>query len=161
MFNKGDIVYHKQVIFGNKVLDQKEKRPCVVLFEVEHNGNKYVCTCPFTSQIRTFNKRPNRYKLISEPVYSYKKISFAHIGSTRLYLVNETYKTNHSLPIDDVNEIIFKLLTLNTKKDILKEIKKYLEYDLLFEKIEQKERRKLEKEKKREKRRQAKIYQKK
>ena len=95
MFNKGDIVYHKQVIFGNKVLDQKEKRPCVVLFEVEHNGNKYVCTCPFTSQIRTFNKRPNRYKLISEPVYSYKKISFAHIGSTRLYLVNETYKTNH------------------------------------------------------------------
>ncbi len=25
MFNKGDIVYHKQVIFGNKVLDQKEK----------------------------------------------------------------------------------------------------------------------------------------
>ena len=38
MCNKGDIVYHKQVIFGNKVLDQKEKRPCVVLFEVEHNG---------------------------------------------------------------------------------------------------------------------------
>ena len=29
MFNKGDIVYHKQVIFGNKVLDQKKKNDLV------------------------------------------------------------------------------------------------------------------------------------
>ncbi len=36
------------------------------------------------------NLYQNQYILI-------KKISFAHIGSTRLYLVNETYKTNHSL----------------------------------------------------------------
>lgn len=156
MFRKGDIVYHKQVIFEDGVVDQKEKRPCVVLFELERNNQRYVCTCPFTSQVRSFNKKPHRYKLIAESIYSYKKLSFAKITSTRLYLEEETYETNCSLPIDEVNDICLKLIALNTKKENLKEIKKFLEYEKLFEKLEEIEKAKILKKKKTEKRRLAK-----
>lgn len=74
MFKSGEIVYHDELYFEDKILDSKYKRPCVVLYEIEIDGIKYVCTCPLTSQIKTFNKKPQNYVLIPTVIYNYRKV---------------------------------------------------------------------------------------
>lgn len=128
MFKPGNIVYHDKLVFNDNQIDQKEKRPCVVIFSKIIDDKEYICTCPLTSQIKSFNKNPHKYCLIKEVVYNYKKLSFASIGNIKLQEENNTYYTN--INIDDISvEIIRnKLLQYNSKKnkEYFEKIKEYL-----------------------------------
>lgn len=124
MFNEGDIVYHDNLYFQNKIPDNKKHRPCIVLYEIEINGINYICTCPLTSQIKSFNKKPQNYVLIPEVIYNYKKISFANISSVGLRKEEDTHKTN--IPIDKKVVSLIKDKIMNSKISDLKEIKQQL-----------------------------------
>ncbi len=137
MFQRGQIVYHNQVIFKNNILDTKSKRPCVVLLSVEYGENTYVLTCPFTSKVRTFNKKPDTYKFISEQLYSYKKLCFANIESTRLYPLEETHETPFSVSEETVNSIISAIYNLSDIDTNMTIVKTLLAYDHLFAELEQ------------------------
>lgn len=113
MFNEGDIVYHDNLYFQNKILDNKKNRPCVVLYEIEIDGINYVCTCPLTSQIKSFNKKPQNYVLIPDIIYNYKKISFANISSVGLREEENTHKTN--ILIDKTVVSLIKNKIMNSK----------------------------------------------
>lgn len=152
MFNEGDIVYHDNLYFQNKILDNKKNRPCIVLYEIEIDGINYVCTCPLTSQIKSFNKKPQNYVLIPDIIYNYKKISFANISSVGLRKEENTHKTN--IPIDKIVVSLIKNKIMNSKISELKEIKQQL---LQIEKEKStKNQKKLSKQLKNEKRRNAK-----
>lgn len=152
MFNEGDIVYHDNLYFQNKILDNKKNRPCVVLYEIEIDGINYVCTCPLTSQIKSFNKKPQNYVLIPDIIYNYKKISFANISSVGLRKEENTHKTN--IPIDKTVVSLIKNKIMSSKISELKEIKRQL---LQIEKEKStKNQKKLSKQLKNEKRRNAK-----
>lgn len=154
MFNEGDIVYHDNLYFQNKILDNKKNRPCVVLYEIEIDGINYVCTCPLTSQIKSFNKKPQNYVLIPDIIYNYKKISFANISSVGLREEENTHKTN--IPINKTVVSLIKNKIMNSKISELKEIKQQL---LQIEKDKEKStenQKKLSKQLKNEKRRNAK-----
>lgn len=124
MFNEGDIVYHDNLYFQNRTLDNKKNRPCIVLYEIEINGINYICTCPLTSQIKSFNKKPQNYVLIPDIIYNYKKISFANISSVGLRKEEDTHKTN--IPIDKKVVSLIKDKIMNSKISELKEIKQQL-----------------------------------
>lgn len=124
MFKSGDIVYHDELYFKDKVLDHKRNRPCVVLYEIEMDGINYVCTCPLTSQIKTFNRNPKNYVLIPTVVYNYKKISFANISNAGLRKSEDTHKT--SIPLDEVTVSIIKEKIIKSKIKSLQEIKNQL-----------------------------------
>lgn len=124
MFNEGDIVYHDNLYFQNKILDNKKNRPCIVLYEIEIDGINYVCTCPLTSQIKSFNKKPQNYVLIPDIIYNYKKISFANISSVGLKKEENTHKTN--IPINKIVVSLIKNKIMNSKISELKEIKQQL-----------------------------------
>lgn len=154
MFNEGDIVYHDNLYFQNKILDNKKNRPCVVLYEIEIDGINYICTCPLTSQIKSFNKKPQNYVLIPDIIYNYKKISFANISSVGLRKEEDTHKTN--IPIDKKVVSLIKDKIMNSKISNLKEIKQQL---LQIENDKEKSiknQKKLSKKLKNEKRRNAK-----
>lgn len=139
MFQKGQIVYHDFVYFKDGKVDGKIRRPCVVLFSLEHGEKVYVCTCPFTSQVKTFNKRPYLYKLIGEQIYSYKKLSFANLESTHLYPIEETHLTPYTLSEATVNSIIEAIFNLPNKDHNINTIISFLTYDKLFRELEQRE----------------------
>lgn len=152
MFNEGDIVYHDNLYFQNKILDNKKNRPCIVLYEIEIDGINYICTCPLTSQIKSFNKKPQNYVLIPDIIYNYKKISFANISSVGLRKEENTHKTN--IPINKTVVSLIKNKIMNSKISELKEIKQQL---LQIEKEKStKNQKKLSKQLKNEKRRNAK-----
>ena len=124
MFKSGEIVYHDELYFENEILDSKNKRPCVVLYEIEIDGINYVCTCPLTSQIKTFNKKPQNYVLIPSVIYNYRKISFANISNTGLRKFENTHKTY--IPIDEGTISIIKQRIIKSKISSLQEIKEQL-----------------------------------
>lgn len=158
MFEKGRIVYHDHLIFGDNEIDTKNKRPCVVLFSIEQDGKKYVCTCPFTSQVKTFNKKPNLYKFIPEQIYEYKKLSFAKLDSVRFYSERETHATPYILDEQIVDSIIESFYRMKKRNTRIEEIKYYLEYERLFSELEQKEAMRIKKLEKTLKRREAKRF---
>ena len=160
MFEKGRIVYHDKVIFGDNQVDLKNKRPCVVLFSVEYNGKAYVCTCPFTSQVKSFNKHPEYYQFISEQIYDYRKLSFAKLNSIRLYPVEETHNTPYILDETIVDSIVNSYLKMPLKKedDYISKIKYLLGYDQLFSELEKREISKTKKLERNNKRREAKRF---
>lgn len=160
MFTKGRIVYHNNVIFGDNQIDLKDKRPCVVLFSVEYNGNTYVCTCPFTSQVKAFNRHPECYQFISEQIYAYRKLSFAKLNSIRLYPIEETHDTAYVLDETIVDSIVnaFLKMPLKEEKDYINQIKYLLQYDKLFSELEKREISKTKKLERNNKRREAKRF---
>ena len=158
MFEKGRIVYHDNVIFGDNEIDSKNKRPCVVLFSIEQYGKKYVCTCPFTSQVKAFNRNPNIYKFIPEQIYKYKKLSFAKLDSIRFYLEEETHLTPYILDEQMVDSIIESFYRMKKRNTRIEEFKYYLEYERLFSQLEQRESIRMKKLEKTLKRRAAKRF---
>ncbi len=68
MLKKGEIVYHDNLVFANNDVDKKKNRPCIVLFELVLEGKEYVCTCPLTSQVRKFNKHPNKFIFLPDVI---------------------------------------------------------------------------------------------
>lgn len=141
MFEKGRIVYHDKVIFGDNQIDLKQKRPCVVLFSTEYDGKSYVCTCPFTSQVKSFNRHPECYEFISEQIYEYRKLSFAKLDSIRLYPIEETHRTPYVLDETIVDSIVnaYFRMPIKEENDYMNKIKYLLEYDMLFSELEKRE----------------------
>lgn len=109
MFKKGEIVYHDEIVFLDGILDTIKKRSCIVLFELEFNGNLYCVTCPISSQINNFNKHPDKFLLVTEVVYSYHRLNFAKIDHFFLKSVNETHKTGRFVSEICTDKIIEKL----------------------------------------------------
>lgn len=123
MFKKGEIVYHDNLIFSDGCIDKKEKRPCIVLFEFYLNDIGYVCTVPITSSVKSFNKK-NGYKnhrLISQTIYSYKKLSFYKIDTLSINPIDETHKTNIALCDDEIKMLEKNIVSYEYKRilDIL------------------------------------------
>ena len=160
MFEKGRIVYHDKVIFGDNQIDLKNKRPCVILFSIEYNEKSYVCTCPFTSQVKAFNRHPERYQFISEQIYKYRKLSFAKLDSIRLYPIEETHATPYVLDETIVDSIVNAYFRMPIKKenDYINKIKYLLGYDMLFSELEKREISKVKKLERNNRRREAKRF---
>ena len=128
MFQKGDIVYHKRLVFKDGELDNKKNRPCIVLFEININGKEYVCTCPLTSSIDKFNKSgTSKYYMITQPVYQYKKISFAKINSLLLQRTKDTFHTGCHLNSEDFNIIVDKIKEYPFSNNLHVLLQQYLE----------------------------------
>jgi len=110
MFEKGDIVYHKRLVFSDGKQDNRKNRPCIVLFKFDINGKEYVCTCPLTNSIDSFNKfSTDSYHMISQPVYHYKKISFAQINTLIIQRTKDTGHTGCHLNSEDFDIIVSKI----------------------------------------------------
>lgn len=152
MYKTGDVVYHDELYFNDKIKDNKKKRPCVVLFETTIDNKEYVCTCPLTSQVKTFNKNHNNYIFIPQVIYKYEKLSFAKVNSTSLKLLDNTHST--SISVDDRTVLLIKRKILTHEYENMEDVKYHLilnEQKLISEEKElKKERKNLRKELKRQ-----------
>lgn len=146
----GDFVRQKEIIFYDGVIDEKKGRPCLVLFEFTNKRGTFVCTCPVTSQIATFNKFSGNYFLIPTIFYDPKKLSFVKIDCANIYPLNEAKIINRTLDDAILKRILDKVKVIANKKDInnKKTIIDMLEYIALFDEIDMNEAKKLEKNKK-------------
>lgn len=129
---------------------------CIIFYRT--GRKKYVCTCPFTSQVKSFNRNPNIYKFIPEQIYKYKKLSFAKLDSIRFYLEEETHPTPYLLDEQMVDSIIESFYRMKKRNTRIEEIKYYLEYERLFSQLEQRESIRMKKLEKTLKRRAAKRF---
>ncbi len=127
MFEPGNIVYHDKLVFNDRKVDNKKKRPCVVLFSKTIDDKEYICTCPLTSKIKTFNRFPKKYCLIKEVVHNYRKLSFASISNISLKEEKNTHYTNENVDKTTVDSIRNKLKEYNGKNKEYLIIKEYLE----------------------------------
>jgi len=156
---KGDIIYHKELVFNDKVKDNKKGRPCVFIFSEDRLDGKYVYSVPLTSQVKTFNKRPNGYCLMPEIIYKYKKLSFAKIDGIVCSRAENVCETGLKIDENTIDMLIKKIENIKTRKD-LKEyyqyIKKLIIYMKLFDELKKREQNKERKLKKSEKRRKSK-----
>lgn len=111
MFKKGDIVYHDILSFTNGYIDSKKNRPCIVLFTTDNKDDTLVCTCPLTSQIRSFNKCPECYYFIPDVIRNSHKLNFAELGDYSFHKESETHHIGDGINIGDemTNEIIDKI----------------------------------------------------
>lgn len=65
MYKIGDIVYFNHIKFKDGVVDNKMKRPCVVLCSYNEFEEESILFCmPLTSKITSLNKNPDNYMLI-------------------------------------------------------------------------------------------------
>ena len=125
MFEKGEVVYHNDLVFINNFKDTKIDRPCIVLFELIVGSELYVCTCPLTNQVRTFNKHPGKYMLIPDTIYNYHKLSFAKLDCFVLKKASETHKTNIFVNHKTTDKLIVALS--NTNNDEYEILRNYIE----------------------------------
>jgi len=160
MFEMGEVVCHKNLKFNDNNYDQKNNRPCVVLFSIQRVDRYLICTAPLTSSVKQFNKRPSRYCLIPEVIYNYKKLNFVNLENIAFHSDHDTISANIHIDKDEVYKIIerFKRYKPYTKKlkDMNNEIINYITYIELFDKLAEREANKEEKQMKILKRRQAK-----
>lgn len=161
---KGDIIYHKELIFNDKVKDKKQDRPCVVIFREDRLDGEYVYSVPLTSQVKAFNKKPKSYCLMPEIIYNYKKLSFAKIEGVTCSRIDNICETGLKIDETTMEVIIRKIENIKVKKqqkELYEHIKKILIYIKLFDELEKKEQNKERKLKKAEKRRKSKQISKK
>lgn len=152
MIKPGDIVWHDNLIFNDKFKDQKEKRPCIVLFTFDDkDGERQICTCPVTSSVKTFNKNPNKYLLITDVIYNYHKFSFAKLDDINFYPISETHSTGITVDMKNVDDIL-KRANKNSNKfsdlEKYKLLQRMLLYLTVFKQIEEKELKRQERQKK-------------
>ena len=161
---KGDIIYHKKLIFNDKTQDNKKYRPCVVIFIEDKVDGKYIYSVPLTSQVKTFNKKPKYYCLMPEIIYNYKKLSFANITGVTCNKIDNVCETGLKVDETTMEVIIRKIENIKVKgeqKELYEHIKKILIYINLFDEIEKREQNREKKLKKAEKRRNSKQMSKK
>lgn len=138
MFKKGEVVYHDDLVFLDGVKDPKKDRPCIVLFELVVGTTNCVLTCPMTSQLKQFNKFPNKHMLVPCTVYNYHKFSFAQINRFILKPLSQTHSAGIFVEETFVDKIIEKLKESNTPEyEILKNYVLKNE-EILFSKVKQK-----------------------
>ena len=158
---KGDIIYHKELICNDKIKDNKQKRPCIVIFSEEKLDGEYVYSIPLTSQVKTFNKKPDNYCLIPEIIYNYKKLNFANVEGIVCSKIDNIYETGIKVDENTLERIIKKIENIKVKKkqkEHYEHIKKILIYIKLFDEIEKREMKQKTKQEKAEKRRKSKQY---
>lgn len=146
MFGLGDIVYNNNLIFGDNMVDKKSNRPCIVLFEAKNKNKTYVGSCPLTSNLRSFNKKPDNYTLLSEPLKHYNQLSFVKLNSINISPLQNLRDTGMSISQKEAERILKLFLSnlsnpsfenLNLKD--CKEFKQILTYLNLFIELEEKE----------------------
>lgn len=154
MFESGNVVYHDNLKFKDNVYDSKPKRPCIVLYTIEREDGLYICTCPITSQIKSFNKYPDNHFLIPEVIYNEKKINFAKLNNLDYHHESVTHETGISIGENSMNLLIERIINYNTEDNDIIQIKEYLKSIKTIKDMEQKQ--KIKKLSKNEKRRIAK-----
>lgn len=139
LFKFGDVVYHDDYEFKDNIKDEKKNRPCIVLFSTVDDTGEYVCTCPLTTSVKSFNKKPNNYILLSESVYNYKKLCFVKLLDTSLIPISKTHYTGITLNEDETTRVLNSIINRYiTNKDDIK-TQKYLMYLKLFIELDNKE----------------------
>jgi len=132
MFDTGEIVVHKNLRFNDNRYDEKENRPCVVLFCIEKDDRNLICTAPLTSSIKSFNKKPYKYCLIPDVVYNYRKLNFVSLENVNFHTESDTKSVGIHISEDEVKKIIkrFERYSPHTEKlkNIYDEIIEYINY---------------------------------
>ena len=88
-------------------MDNKEKRPCIVL-ATEEETSKVICV-PLTSQIDSFNKYNYKYCLIPMVIYDYRKMSFASLENLMIRDYADIHDTGIRVDEQVVDRIINKI----------------------------------------------------
>ena len=156
---RGDIVYHDELIFIDNTKDNKKKRPCVVLFSETKEDGEYICSIPLTSKVKTFNKHPNNYVFIPQTVYDYKTLSFARLDGAVFNKIDNVHDTGLKINQETIKcilEKIDKIKVESRKRKKYKHIKKVLKYIDLFDKLEKMDKISNKRQEKNKKRRSAK-----
>lgn len=138
MFKLGDVVYHDDLVFNDDCEDIKGFRPCIVLFTtLDEVGNYYVCSCPLTSSIKSFNKHPDKYTLLTETINNSKKLSFAKLLDICYMPFEKTYHTGSYISQKEVKRLLnlFNNKIVENKYNVktdytIKQSLKYLDYVL-------------------------------
>lgn len=153
---KGDIIYFNKLSFIDNQEDQKQKRPCVYLFEEQREDGNYIYCIPLTSKVNTFNKHTKSYMLIPSVIYSYYKLNFANLEGIICKKNEEAHITGIEIEEKLVDIMLDRILELNVRKSRKAQynnIKKLIEYMRLFELLEHNEIKKNNKKEKNERRR--------
>ena len=108
MFQKGEVVYHDNLVFVDGVKDCKKCRPCIVLSNMNIENTDCVLTCPVTSNVKKFNKYPGEFLLVPVPIYHYHTLSFAKINTFVIKPAIETHSTGVFVSSDYADLIIDK-----------------------------------------------------
>ena len=154
MFEIGEVVYHDNFVFNDgKAHDTKEKRPCIVLFTFNYGDRNIVCTCPLTSNIKSFNKHPDKYIFIPEVIYNERKLSFLNLENVFIHEGDSTHTTDLRVSNDVVNNIVSRFRNYNPKNKRLQavydDIIVILDYIELFDELVKRENKKEKKQKRR------------
>lgn len=81
MYQTGEIIYFDHLVFADKKVDNKKRRPCIVLFsELDETDQCKIYFCPLTTSLRTFNRHPHDHLTLTSPIFS-KKVSFAKLNN--------------------------------------------------------------------------------
>lgn len=152
MFEGGSIVYHDSIFLNGSTNDNMEHRPCVVLFNIQRYNENWVCTCPLSGQIKSFNKNPKKYCFIPEIAYKTFRLDFAKLDDVNFYRERETHHTGIIISDDVTKKIRTRIKQYDKETDLFRITKLYLEYLELFEELEEKEKEKLKRKEKKLKR---------
>lgn len=138
----GDIIYHKNLVFTNNMVDTKKNRPCIFLFEEEKEDGNYIYSIPLTTQTRTFNKHSKEYFFVPQVIYSYKKLNFAYLKvivcSNAKNVIDTGIKIDEMI-IECILERVAKLDIHGKQKEYYDHIKSMLLYTRLFDEIDERE----------------------
>lgn len=104
MFKLGEIVYHDHLYFNDGIKDNKQNRPCIVIYS--NDATKTVITIPLTSSIKSFNRKNNNYVFIPYIIYNYHKLNFVKIDS----ILKNSYNNTHSTQMILDNQTLLKIL---------------------------------------------------
>lgn len=148
----GDIVYFDNLVFKDKIKDNKEHRPCIVL---AHSLDK-VAVVPLTSQVKSFNRYNFKYSFIPIVIYNYHKFSFASLENLMINPIDEANGTGLSIDVSVVNQIYEKILKNPMMCD---QMSVHMLYEMYGEQVKQKQLEKVEQRKmKRLYKKQQKLY---
>lgn len=117
MYKPGDIVCFNNIIFKDGVKDNKNNRPCIVISSFSEFQGEVILFCmPLTSNVKTFNKHPDRYALISQVLYNEKRLSFVKVDN--LFLKNEVDAIDTGITISKENiDIIYRKISIFAQKE--------------------------------------------
>lgn len=114
----GDIICHREIIFNDGKKDVKEKRPCIFLFGEFENGEYITYSIPLSSQVKQFNKYPDKYVFIPEQIYGYKKLSFAKVDGIIKTPSDGVILTDKKVSLDTVKNIVARLKNIEFREKI-------------------------------------------
>lgn len=145
MYKIGEIVYHDELYFRDGNKDEKNNRPCIVIYNNE--VEEYVLTIPLTSKVETFNKKNYNYYFIPDIIYNYRKLSFVKLDNINKETYNNTHTTGQYINDEQIEKILHKIeININNKeyKDLINLIIESINNTKKQEEKEEEKQRKLE-----------------